>query len=143
MISELPRAWLVVVWAARLSGEGEVVHPGDAEHGVVDAVPFEPAVAEDLPRLHPGEDVLNAGADLLVGLVVRFLPVGQVFALASTIGHDESRAGIASVGDRECPAEGGFGAGFLPGPAVFAVPGERPADHDDQAGVGVDDDLAV
>ena len=40
------------------------MHPGDAEHGVVDAVAFEAAVAEDLPGLHAGEDVLDTGADL-------------------------------------------------------------------------------
>lgn len=56
--------------AGGLSGEGDVVHSCDAEHGVVDAVAFEAAVAEDLPGLHAGEDVLDAGADLLVGLVV-------------------------------------------------------------------------
>jgi hypothetical protein len=44
---------------------------------VVDAVAFEAAVAEDLPGLHPGEDVLHAGADLFVGLVVRCFPVGR------------------------------------------------------------------
>lgn len=31
-----------------LSGQGEVVEAGDAEHGVVDAVAFQAAVAEDL-----------------------------------------------------------------------------------------------
>jgi hypothetical protein len=79
-------------------------------HGVADSVALETAVAEDLPGLHASEDVLDAGADSLVGLVVRFLPVGQFFAFASTMGHDESRAGIAAVGDRECPAVGGLGA---------------------------------
>jgi hypothetical protein len=73
MIFESPRAWRAAVRAARLSGEGEVVHPGDTEHGMVDAVAFEAAVAEDLPGLHAGEDVLDTGADLLVGLVVFFL----------------------------------------------------------------------
>ncbi len=53
-----------------LSGEGEVVHPGDAEHGVVDAVAFEAAAAEDLPGLHAGEVVLDTGSDLFVGPVV-------------------------------------------------------------------------
>ncbi len=115
MISELPRAWLAVVRAARLSGEGEVVHPGDAEHGVVDSVVFEAAVAEDLLGLHACEDVLDAGADLLVGLVVCFLPVRKVFALASAVGHDEPGAGIAAVG-RRSPARppGRAGPGSSP-----------------------------
>lgn len=79
----------------------------------------------------------------LVELVVRFLPVRKVFALSSAVGHDEPGAGIAAVGDRECSADGGFDAGFLPGLAVVAVSGKRPAHHDDQAGVGVDDHLVV
>ncbi|GGQ48636.1 hypothetical protein GCM10010250_20000 [Streptomyces althioticus] len=56
MISEWPREWLAAVRAAGLSGEGEVV--GDTEHGVVDAVAFEAAVAEDLPGLHAGDNAL-------------------------------------------------------------------------------------
>lgn len=66
---------------ARLSGKGEVVQAGNATHGVVDSVSFEAAVAEDLPHIHAGEGVLDAGSDLLVGLVVRLLPVGEFFAL--------------------------------------------------------------
>lgn len=88
MIFEPPRVWLAAVRPVGLSGEDEVVHPVDAAHGVVDAVAFEAAVAEDLPGLHPGEDVLNAGTDLLVGLVVRLLPLGQLFALSPTVRHD-------------------------------------------------------
>lgn len=61
---------------ARLSGEVEVVEAGDSEHGVVDAIASEAAVAEDLPGLHAGEDVLDAGADLFVGRVVGLFPVG-------------------------------------------------------------------
>lgn len=57
-----------------------------------------------------------------VGLVVCLLPV---------------------VGDRECSADGGIGAGFLPCLAVVAVPGHGPAGHDDESGVGVDEDLVV
>jgi len=52
------------------------VEAGDAEDGVVDAVAFEAAVAEDLPVLHAGEDVFDAGADLLMGVVVVLLPGG-------------------------------------------------------------------
>jgi hypothetical protein len=49
-----------------LSSKVEVVQAGDAAHGVVDAVAFEPAVAEDLLGLHSSKDVLNSCADLLV-----------------------------------------------------------------------------
>lgn len=38
-------------------GKDEVVQAGDAEHGVVDAVSLESAVAKNLLALHPGEDV--------------------------------------------------------------------------------------
>jgi hypothetical protein len=61
---------LVDLPASSSPGEGEVVQTGDAEHGVVDAVAFEPAVAEDLPGLHAGEGVLDAGPDLAVGGVL-------------------------------------------------------------------------
>jgi hypothetical protein len=40
------------------------------------ALPGECEVVQDLPRLHAGEDVLDAGPDLFVGLVVRLLPGG-------------------------------------------------------------------
>ncbi len=53
----------------RSSGEVEVVHAGDAEHGVVDAVAFEAVVAEDLPELHAGEDMLDAGRTCLWDLL--------------------------------------------------------------------------
>ncbi|BBJ39221.1 hypothetical protein SSPO_019390 [Streptomyces antimycoticus] len=39
---------------------------GNAEHGVMDAVAFEAAVAKDLPALHACEDALNASPDPLV-----------------------------------------------------------------------------
>lgn len=101
---------------------------GDAEHGVVNAVAFEAAVAEDLPGLHGGEDVLDAGAELFVGLVVFLFPGGE-FGLASVaaVWDDESGARVAAVGDREGLADGGLDPGLLPRLAVVAVPGERPA----------------
>lgn len=132
----------VVAVAARLSAEGEVVHPGDAEHGVVDAVTFEAAVAEDLPGLHPGEGVLDAGPDLLVRAVVLFFPVRE-FGLAAlpAVRDDESGALVTAVGDRGRIADGVPGAGFLPATGVVPVARQRSADHDDEAGVRVDDDL--
>lgn len=41
------------------------MHPGDAEHGVVDTVALEAAVTEDLPCLHAGEDVLDRSMEQL------------------------------------------------------------------------------
>lgn len=53
------------------------MQPGDAEHGGVNAVAFQTAVAKDLPGLHPREEVLDAGPDLAVGGVVLLLPSWQ------------------------------------------------------------------
>lgn len=101
-------------------------------------------VAEDPPGLHTSEDVLDTSADLLVGLVVVLFP-GRAFGLAAlaAVRDDQAGARVAAVGDREGLTEGCLGAGFLPCLAVVAVPGERPADHDYQAGIGVDDNLVV
>lgn len=63
---------------------------GDAEHGVMDTVTLETAVAEYLPDLHAGKDVPDAGSGLFVGLVARLLPGGQVLAGPVTVW---SRAG--------------------------------------------------
>ncbi len=95
MISDPPRAWLIAVKPVDPSGEGEGegVQAGDAEHGVVDSVAFEAAVAEDLPGLHSGEDVLDAGAGLLVGLVVLLFP-----------GRESGLAALAAVRDDESGA---------------------------------------
>lgn len=126
-----------------LSGEDEVVELGDAEHGVLYAVAFEAGVTQDLPTLHAGEGMLDAGADLLLGFVVRMLSVGQLLAFAAPVGHHETGARVAAVSDRRGVADGGFGAGFLPRLAVVAVAGQRASDHHDQAGVGIGDDLVV
>lgn len=53
---------LVVV----LSSEGKVVQPRDTGDGVLNAVAFETTVAQDLPVLHPGKDMLNASANATV-----------------------------------------------------------------------------
>ncbi|GGN43837.1 hypothetical protein GCM10011578_094290 [Streptomyces fuscichromogenes] len=70
MILEWVETGSAAVRRRRLSGESEVVQARDTEHGVMDAVSFEAAVAQDLPALHTGEGVLDAGSGLLVGLVV-------------------------------------------------------------------------
>lgn len=117
---------------------------GDAEHRVVDAVAFQPTVAKDLPRLHAGEDVLDTGPDLLVGLVVRLLPGRQFLVLrVAAMWDDQPCSPVAAVGDGGRGADGGLGTGLAPGPAVVAVTGQGLADHDDQAGVGVDDHLVI
>ncbi|GAA1036282.1 hypothetical protein GCM10009566_03960 [Streptomyces murinus] len=45
--------------------EREVVQAGYTKDGVMDAVALQSTVAEDLPTLHTGEGVLDAGADTL------------------------------------------------------------------------------
>lgn len=57
-----------------LTDEGEVVEAGDATHGVVNALALEAAVAENLPRLHAGEGMLDTSPDLAVGSVVLLFP---------------------------------------------------------------------
>src|SRR5438128_1254856 len=80
--------------------EDEVVQAGDAEHGVVDTVAFEAAVAQDLPALHAGQGVLDAGVDLAVGGVVLLLP-GREFGLAAfpAVRDDQAGAPVAAVRD--------------------------------------------
>jgi hypothetical protein len=60
------------------------------------SVALQTAVAENLPGLHAGEDVLDAGTDLPVGRAVGFLSAGRGFVPAAAVGHDESGAGIAA-----------------------------------------------
>lgn len=67
---------------------------GDTERGVVNAVAFQPAVAEALPGLHAGEGVLDAGADLAVGGVVFLFPGGELgLAALASVRDDHSDAG--------------------------------------------------
>ena len=111
----------------RLSGEVEVVQAGYAAHRVVHTVAAEAAVAQDLPGLHAGKDVLNAGPDLPVALVVRLLPVGEFFVRAATAVRDyQSRSAVAAVGDRYGLPDGVLRAGLGPGPAVIAVARQWP-----------------
>jgi hypothetical protein len=69
--------------------------------------PFETAVAEDLPGLHPGEGVLDAGTDLAVRRVVFLFP-GREFGLArfAVVRDDQAGAAVAAVGDHGGGADG-------------------------------------
>lgn len=86
--------------ASVLPGQGEVMEPGDDEHGVVDAIAFETAVAEGLPGLHACKGVLDAGSDFAVGRVVFLFPGGE-FGLAgfSAVRDDQAGSAVAAVGD--------------------------------------------
>ncbi|CUM35708.1 ROK family transcriptional regulator [Streptomyces venezuelae] len=82
--------------------------------------------------------MLDTGPDLLVGAIVLLIP-GREFRLAALTAVRDHKpcARIAAVGDRERPADGGFGTRLFPRLAVVAVPGKRLANHHDHAGVGV------
>jgi cytochrome P450 len=72
------------------------VQPGDAEHGGVNAVAFQTAVAKDLPGLHPREDALDAGPDSTPWLVTGYAE--QRAALADPrVSADASRPGYPST----------------------------------------------
>jgi len=70
--------------------ELEVVQSGDAEHGMVGAVAFEAAVAEDLPALHAGQDVLDSGTNSLVRAVVFLFPGREVPSLLTPVRNDQA-----------------------------------------------------
>lgn len=127
--------------SARLSVECVVGQAGDAENGLVDAVAFEAAVAEDPLALHAGQGVLHDGVNSLVGALVFLLPGREFLAFGTAVRDDESGARVTAVGDGHRLADGVLGAGFLPAAGVVPVAGQGAADHDDQAGVGVDDEL--
>jgi hypothetical protein len=134
-------AGLVVPWSP---SEGKVVQAGDAEHGVMNAVAFQAAVAEDLPSLHPGEGVLDTGADLAVGSFVLLFPGWQLgLASLAAVRDDQAGVPVAAIGDHRGVADGAPRFGQFPRLAVVAVVRNRPTDRDDEPGVGIDDDLVV
>jgi hypothetical protein len=49
------------------------VKSGDAEHGLVNAGALEPAVAQDLPILQPGQGMFDPGACPAVDGILRLL----------------------------------------------------------------------
>jgi hypothetical protein len=114
-----------------LPREGEVVQPGDAEHGGVNAVAFQAAVTKDLPCLHPLDDVLDASPDLAVGGIVLLFPSWQ-FGLAAftAVRNEQAGAPIAAVRDDRGPADGGLRTGKFPRLATVAVARDR-------SGIGV------
>lgn len=122
----------------------DAVQMGDAEHRMVHAIALETAVAQNLPGLHPGEGILDSSADRAVRSVVLFLP-GRKFALprGAAVRDDEPGTSMASVGDHCGVPDGGLRPGQLPCLAVVAVARQRPANHDHQLGVSVDDNLVI
>jgi hypothetical protein len=88
--------------------------------------------------------MLDAGTDAAVRGVVVLFPSGQLsLPTRAPVWDDEPGAPIAAVRDDCGFANGGLGSGLLPRLAVVAVAGQGLADHHDEPGVGVDDDLVV
>ncbi|GAA2694564.1 hypothetical protein GCM10009864_81730 [Streptomyces lunalinharesii] len=101
---------------------------GDAEHGLVDAVAFQSAVAEDLPALHPGEDMLDASPDLSVRAVVFLLPIRElVLAALAAVRDDQAGAPVSAVPEDCGLAYYVLRSGQFPCLAVVAVAGQRSA----------------
>jgi hypothetical protein len=147
LVSVVPQLITVVLAdlpALGSAGDGEVVKAGDAEYGLVDAVAFHAAVAEDLPGLHAGEGVLDAGSDLAVRTVGLLIP-GREFDLAAftAVWDDQTGAAVAAVRDHCGMADSVLRTGQFPRLVIVSVARDRPADSDDEPGVGVDDDLVV
>jgi hypothetical protein len=81
---------------------------------------------------------------LLVGAVVLLLPGRQfAFSAGSAVRDDQAGALVAAGRDGHRGADRSLGPRLLPAAGVVVVAGQRSADHHDQAGVGVDDDLGA
>ena len=88
-----------------LSGEGQVVEPGDAEHGLVNTVALEPAVPQDLPVLQPGQGVFHPRSRPAVDGVLRLLLRAEVRLTSSFAVRDEQAGALVSaVGEGRCAA---------------------------------------
>ncbi len=85
---------------SELSGEGEVVQAGDAEHRVVNAVALEAAVPQDFPVLQPGQGVFDPGSRPAVDGVLRFL-LRTEMGLATLFAVRDEQAGalVSAIGD--------------------------------------------
>jgi hypothetical protein len=109
-----------------LSGEGQVVEPGDAEHGLVNAVALEAAVPQDPPVLQPRQGVFHPRSRPAVDCIFRLLLRAEVRLTASFAVRDEQTGALVSaVGDGRCAAAGPVDTGLRKGPAVVAAAGQR------------------
>lgn len=123
------------------SRESEVVQSGDVEHGVSDPVALRRQSRRIFQVFMRAKTCSTRGPDLFVRAIVLALPARQLFARGAAVGHEVAGARIAAVGHREGPAHGGLRSRFLPCPAVVAIAGQGLTDHNDQAGIRVNDDL--
>lgn len=125
-----------------LSSKVEIVQSGDTGRGMVGTITLEAVVAENFPRLHPSKDVLHPCTDLLVSPFALQLPARQ-FPAGMAVRHDSPGPWIAAISHHGSPADRCLGPRFLPCHAVVPVAWQGPTDHNDQAGVGIDDDLVI
>lgn len=110
----------------QLSGVGQVVEPGDAEHGLVNAVALEPAVPQDLPVLQPRQGVFHPGPRPSVDGIVRFLLWAEACLTTPFAVRDgQASALVSAVGDGRCAAACPVDAGLRLRPAVVAAAGQR------------------
>ncbi len=75
------------------------MHGGDGLDGVVEAGSFLAAVAENLPGLHAGEGVLDAGPDVSVFGVVFLLGPQQGAFGSLAVRDDEANSQVSTVGE--------------------------------------------
>lgn len=87
--------------------------------------------------------MFDPSPDLFVRAVVVLLPLAQFAAGRAAVRDYESGALVAAVGDCRGSSYGLLRPGFGPRLAVVAVAGHWPSDRDDQASIGIDDDLVV
>ena len=105
---------------------------GDGLDGVVEAVAPLAAIAEDLPVLHPGEGVLDAGTDASVFGVVFFLAAQEGSSGPSAVRHDQAGAEVGAVRDHRRPGRRDRPARLPPDMGVGLVARCRPGRGDDQ-----------
>src|SRR6266487_3353550 len=115
----------------RSAGDGEVSHERDALRGVPDAVAFQLAVPQDLPRLDVHQGVFESGADPAVSAVEVLFPAWQAAAARRwLVRQDQPGALVAAVGEHRRAEAGLVDPGVGVGPAVIAVARHRRADRD-------------
>src|SRR3954468_2495590 len=83
-----------------LVGKEDVGQMRDSGHRVGQSVRGATVVAENLEIFHPGQDVLDASANLAMCGVEIFFPAGKIAAVSRFAkGHDDSRiALVAAIG---------------------------------------------
>lgn len=109
----------------------------------MEAVSLLAAVAEDLPVLHAGEGVLDAGADPAGLGVVLLLSTQEGTSGPSAVRDDQTGAQEGAVRDDRRPGRRGREVRLPPDVGVGLVARRRAGARDDQTDADIDDDLHV